>query len=124
MKDFYGKTYKNTDFSQLSDRILYRMRSIAECFKQTAGFFSKRPVTLPAVLILLCSVLSYYFESVLPSIFVSVAVILVFVCVVSKRRLSKVSIASAAVFLLMFCSVLIYLGGFIAFRLSPSLAPD
>lgn len=124
MKDFYGKTYKNTDFSQLSDRILYRMRSIAECFKQTAGFFSKRPVTLPAVLILLCSVLSYYFESVLPSIFVSVAVIFVFVCVVSKRRLSKVSIASAAVFLLMFCSVLIYLGGFIAFRLSASLAPD
>ncbi len=124
MKDFYGKTYKNTDFLHLQDRFLYRMRLIDAGFKQLFAAFSKRPSLAPALLILLCSFLSCHFASVLPAFLLSAAVLTAFVLFCLKSRKPLFFKVNMTVLALLFSLVLVYLGMFISTRLNAYTEPS
>ena len=67
MNDFYGKTIRNRGRQSAGERLISLTRSR---MYDLAGFelvMTKRPLLVPAVLLMLCSTLSYLSESVVPA---------------------------------------------------------
>ncbi len=77
MKNFYGKTRQNNGFQALREVILLSPDQFARYLLIVS---SKRPCLIPAVLMLLCCYLSFYFASVIPAIIMSFAVLMFAVC--------------------------------------------
>ena len=118
MKDLYGKTNKSTYFSAFSERILVRMQD----FSYMADTFSKRPLVLPAIVMITGCFLSFVFESFLPAVVLGVMCLIFSICgsflkVTEIKTPNKTAYVSTGVFL---CVVLIYCGFVISSALNAS----
>lgn len=94
-----------------------RLCSYGSDARNLLGAVKKRPLVLPAFLMIACSFSCYYSSSFIPS--VVLACIIISFCVHGMKHVST----NKPVFLsvaLMFCSVLVYIGLFIGSRLNAS----
>lgn len=119
MKNIYGKTHRNAWFLALRDRLLLRLEDLSFA----ADSFKRRPCLLPAIMLILCSILSYCFESYVPSVIM--AVITACVCFFLYNRGPdkqgrKVLILSGFLLSLIF----VYTGIYMHSRLSDRLTPQ
>ena len=131
MKDYYGKTYGNKGFSGIRGVVrgrlglrgnnTCRLRGFNACgfpgFNANAlfGMVKKRPLVLPAVLMLVCSLCCYWFESFVPAVIISVLVICLSILGLKHVSINKAAFLSVV---LMLCAVIVYIGLFISFRLN------
>lgn len=117
MKDYYGKTYRNKGYLSVRSSLCRRLCSYGSDARNLFGAIKKRPLVLPAFLMLACSFSCYYSSSFIPS--VVLAFVVIGLCVLGMKHVS----INKTVFLtvsLMFCSVLVYIGLFIGSRLNAS----
>ena len=119
MKDYYGKTYVNEGFSSTACSVRRRLAPLVSDARNLRGVIGKRPLVIPAFLMLLTSVFCFYMSSFLPAL-VSVLCVLAFTVI----RFKSVSVNKAAYFsvAIMLCIVLVYIGLFINTRLNSSCA--
>ncbi len=117
MKDYYGKTYRNKGYRSVQSSLRGCLNLYGSDARNLLGAVKKRPLVLPAVLLLVCCFSCYYSASFFPSVVLACAVI--GLCVLGLKQIS----INKPVFLsvsLMFCSVLVYIGLFIGSRLNAS----
>ena len=76
MNDFYGKSIRNLKSPNAGKRIVHLARSHFEDLANLELAVSKRPLLLPAVSLITCCILSFLSESVVPSLVMSVLVII------------------------------------------------
>lgn len=113
MNDFYGKSIRNLKSPGAGKRIVNWVRSRFEDLANLDLAFSKRPLLLPAVSLITCCILSFMSESVIPSLSMSVLVI---IAVIWHWRHHK---SANAVFTGIFVIfILIYSGFYISSRLN------
>ena len=67
MNDFYGKTIRNRGRQSAGERLISLTRSRMYDLAGLEQVMTKRPLPVPAVLLMLCSTLSYLSESVVPA---------------------------------------------------------
>ena len=118
MNDFYGKTTEKIRRFRLRERLLMRAKALADELGFLGEAFSKRPLLLPAVLLLSCCYLSYLSGTIIPALFMCVPVVFVSCCYASKTKGFIVVLAG-----IMICSMLIYSGFFISTRLNALQEP-
>ena len=112
MKNFYGKTSKSTYFSALSGQILVRMQD----YQPLVSVLKRRPVMLPAVLLIVCCWLCFVSGSIIPA--VGICVLCVFGGWIQLRKTnSRRELIFTGVLL---CGLLLYSGFTIADRLNAS----
>lgn len=115
MKDFYGKTYRNNRFSDLLNGLFGRLDSLVSDFFNLGRALSIRPLVLPATLMISCSALCYISASFIPSLVISVVIIL-FTLFFAKR--SEVNKTALMLTDLILCISFVYIGIFISSRLN------
>ena len=118
MKDYYGKTYRNKGYLSVRSSLRRRLCSYGFDARNLLGAVKKRPLVLPAFLMIVCSFSCYYSSSFIPS--VVLACVVIGFCVLGMKHIS----INKPVFLsvtLMFCSVLVYIGLYIGSRLNASI---
>ena len=93
MKNFYGKTSKSTYFSALYRQILVRMQD----FKPLVSVLKKRPLILPAALMLVCCRLCFCFESVFPALILCVLCVCVCLIFCVIKRIGKFDLINVSV---------------------------
>ena len=76
MKDFYGKTQQNNSFRKPESSGLIRVCQFVSELKNTMRAFYKRPLLLPAVLLFSCGILCFNMHSFIPSVLMSLTVLL------------------------------------------------
>ena len=117
MKDYYGKTYRNKGYRSVRSSLRGCLSLYASDARNLLGVLKRRPLVLPAFLMLACSFCCYYFSSFIPS--VVLACVVIGLCALGVKHIS----INKPVFLtlsLMFCSVLVYIGLFIGSHLNVS----
>lgn len=117
MKDYYGKTYRNKGYLSVRSSLHRRLCSYGSDARNLIVAVKKRPLVLPAFLMLACSFSCYYSSSFIPS--VVLACVVIGFCVLGMKHVSinKPVFLSVA---LLFCSVLVYIGLYIGSRLNAS----
>lgn len=113
MNDFYGKSTGIFRRRRLSERLISKARSIFSDLAHLEQVFSKRPLLIPAGLLLLCSFLSYLAQSVVPAILMCVLVISIIVIYIRKHKALTVLFAG-----ILICCMLIYSGFSISSKLN------
>lgn len=115
MKDYYGKTNGNKWVSNAAESIKQRLCLLATDARNLCSAASKRPLLVPAFLMLLCCFTCYYLSSCFPALVLAITVLVFFVF--SSKRVSenKPAYTSVAVIL---CAVLVYIGLFISSKLN------
>lgn len=117
MKDYYGKTYRNKGHSGIREVIRRRLDSLVSDARNLYGVVKKRPLVLPAVFMVACCYCCYWSVSFVPSVVLAVIVMACFVFGLKHVSISKVAYLLVG---LMLCSVIVYIGLFIGFRLNSS----
>ncbi|MBR4556820.1 MAG: ComEC/Rec2 family competence protein [Clostridiales bacterium] len=112
MKNFYGKTSKSTYFSALYRQILVRMQD----FKPLVSVLKKRPLILPAALMLVCCRFCFCFESVFPALILCVLCVCVGL-ILMRNNIDRNSYVFTGVLL---CCLLLYAGFSVSNRLNAS----
>ena len=113
MNDFYGKTTGKLRRLSLSERLTLYVRSALKDLANLGQALIKRPLLLPAVLLLSCSFLSYMSGSLVPSICLCLLVICLCICYARKSNGFNVFLIG-----IMLCSILLYSGFYISSRLN------
>lgn len=118
MKDLYGKFSMYHKRPGLFTRVFEQNGPVLPCAHALEQVFRRRPLLIPALLMITCSVLCYWFSSFIPSVIISLTVILsgLYHAFVSDRR--KTGRISVLAVVLLFSSVLVYIGLFIGSRLN------
>ena len=111
MKDYYGKTYGNKGFSSAADSIKQRLCLLASDARNLCRMVSKRPLVIPAALMIFCCFISYYLSSWIPSVVIAFAVLACFAFISKRVSVNKTALLSVAVLL---SAVLVYIGLFIS----------
>lgn len=113
MNGFYGKTIKNYGCQSTGERLIFWLRSHLSELSGLDQAFSRRPLLLPAVLLITCCMLSFWSESVIPAAFMCVVVVFVGVsCWQLKKN------ANALFLALIICLMLLNSGFYISSRLN------
>ena len=115
MKDYYGKTYGNKGFSNAAESIKQRLILLASDARNLCGVVSKRPLVIPAVLMMFCCFISYYLSSWIPSVVLAIAVLVCFAVFTEYISVNKTAYLSVAVIL---SAVFVYIGIFISTKLN------
>ncbi len=135
MKDYYGKTYRNKWFSGIRgllrgslglhgvegrNLLMFNSRFKGRNLlginaRNLLAMAKKRPLVLPAVLMLVCCFCSYYFASFVPAVILSILIIALSVLALKHVSINKAAFLSVV---LMLCAVLVYIGLFISFRVN------
>ena len=113
MNGFYGKTIKNYGCQSTGERLIFWLRSHLSELSGLDQAFSRRPLLLPAVLLITCCMLSFWSESVIPAALMCVVVVFVGV---SYWQLKKN--ANALFLALIICLMLLNSGFYISSRLN------
>lgn len=113
MNDFYGKSTGIFRRRRLSERLISKARSIFSDLAHLEQVFSKRPLLIPAGLLLLCSFLSYLAQSIVPAILMCVLVISIIVINIRTHKDLNVLFAG-----ILICCMLIYSGFSISSKLN------
>lgn len=118
MKDLYGKQYGKYRFLSIRQRLSQRLGLMHSDLRNLGRVLAKRPVVIPAFLIILCSFTCYYSASFLPSLLISIlaAASGIYYSLYPVDR--KISGISVFLVVIMLCSVLTYIGFFISSRLN------
>lgn len=126
MKNIYGKTQRNTWFSALGDTLFLRLKDLSFA----ADSFKRRPCLLPAVMLVLCSVLCYFFESFVPALLMAVITVgaCLFLCALRPENKAFPAVKQGIHMLLLagflLSLIFVYTGIFIHSRLSACLTPQ
>ncbi len=115
MKDYYGKTYRNKGFSNAAESIKQRLSLLASDARNLCRVVIKRPLVIPAVLMMFCCFISYYLSSWIPSVVIAFAVLACFAFISKRVSVNKNALLSVAVLLI---AVLVYIGLFISTKLN------
>lgn len=75
--------------------------------------FAKRILIIPAILLIICAFLSFYFISIIPSVVLSLPVMTAAALLFCKKK-AKIHVVLT---LFLLCAVLIYIGAYVSFRL-------
>lgn len=121
MKDLYGKPFVYSGRHGLAERLSDKVRMMISDVLNLGYSFRKRPLIMPAALMLICSFACYYSTSWIPSVICSAFVFAAgcYYAFFSKRR--KISRCSVIIITLLLGTVLIYIGTVISSRLRGSL---
>ena len=117
MKDYYGKTYRNKGYRSVRSSLRGRLNLYGSDARNLLGAVKKRPLVLPAFLMIACSFSCYYSSSFIPSVVLACIVIGFGVHGMKHVSINKPVFLSVS---LMFCSVLVFIGLFIGSRLNAS----
>lgn len=115
MKDYYGKTYRNKRFSNAAESIKQRLSLLASDARNLCRVVSKRPLVIPAVLMMFCCFIIYFLSSWIPSVVIAFAVLACFAFISKRASVNKTALLSVAVLL---SAVLVYIGIFINTKLN------
>ena len=124
MKDLYGKSYCNRGLSGLKMRFIQRVRTLCSDVLNLKHVILKRPVVIPAVLMLACSILCYYSSSFLPAVLIGIIVVAAGCYYAFFSRRKALSVMSVTAVTLMSVSFLLYIGLFISNRLNAFAVSD
>ena len=94
MKDYYGKTYRNKVFSNAAESIKQRLSLLASDARNLCRVVSKRPLVIPAVLMMFCCFISYYLSSWIPSVVTAFAVLACFAFISKRVSVNKNALLS------------------------------
>ena len=115
MNDFYGKSTGIFRRRSIPERLFFKARSLVSDFAHLYQVFSKRPLLIPAVLLLLCCFLSYLTHSLVPAIFTCLLVLVISAIYYRIHKTANALFAS-----ILICCMLIYSGISIFSRLNAS----
>ena len=118
MNDFYGKTTGKIRRFRLKELLLNRAVTLFNELGLLGEVFKKRPLLLPAFLLLSCCFLSYITVTVIPSVCLCILVVIVSFFHAKRTRPFNVVLTG-----IMLCSILIYSGFVISSRLSAYQLP-
>ena len=124
MKDLYGKTYDEYRLLRLRSGILRRLGSLCSDVCNLIGVLYKRPVVIPAFLALLCSFVSYYSASFLPSVLICLPLMAEGVYFAFYSKGKREGGIAFLIVSLMFCTMMLYIGFFISNRLNAAYDND
>ena len=113
MNDFYGKTIRNRGRQSAGERLISLTRSRMYDLAGLEQVMTKRPLPVPAVLLMLCSTLSYLSESVVPAAVMCVLTVFAGLC---HTRIKKN--ADAVFPVIMISLILLNSGVYISSRLN------
>lgn len=113
MKDFYGKTSINTRFKALPGSYLSDLGNLHMAF-------SSRPFVLPAILLILCCYLTFFFRTLIPVILLCLAVISG-AFILWQQKKGGISVILTA---LITCLILVYISVYIDMHLNAVTPAD
>ena len=113
MNKIYGKTTGIFRRQSLSERLKLKARAVFEDLAGLDRVFKKRPLLIPAALLLVCCLFSFLFHSLIPGFLLSTFVILF--CVLYYRRRKAINALFAGILV---SSMLVYSGFSISTRLN------
>ena len=113
MNDFYGKTIRNRGRQSAGERLISLTRSRMYDLAGLEQVMTKRPLPVPAVLLMLCSTLSYLSASVVPAAVMCVLTVFAGLC---HMRIKKN--ADAVFPVIMISLILLNSGFYISSRLN------
>ena len=118
MKDFYGKSIMYHKRSRVFMRFFEQNGALISVVHSLEQIFTIRPLLIPVILLIACSVTCYWFSSVIPSVIIILTVMLsgIYHAFISDRR--KTGWISVIAVVLLFSSVLLYTGSYIGSRLN------
>ncbi len=108
----------NSRLSGIFGGLVSQVRQIPYDIRDIFRAAGKRPVVIPAVLLLTCSFLSFYTASVMPSVFLCIFTAAVCCFIAFLRDRSRTELSSVLLTGLMICVLLLYNGIFISSRLN------
>lgn len=115
MKDSYGKTYMNYGLFDIMNGMIRWLGSHVSDTANLSRAHTIRPLVLPAALMIICSVLCYFFSSFIPSLVISITVFVLHLIFADQTKADKPAL-SITIFMLSFSFV--YIGIFISSRLN------
>ena len=124
MKDLYGKTHVKYGLPGFAAYAVNRLGALDYDVRNLKAAFVKRPLLIPAFLMLLCSLSCYYLSSFLPSVIIGICVTVTAFCHVRSSGANRKDMIPVIAIALMLSLLLVCNGLIIGSRLNASVRSE